>query len=379
MEQQNHKQPHVVATQRTTWWKRVRTPWSWVATLRGPDRRIVGTLLFFLALGLALVLMGALVPPARDNGWVPVIGGTLFGASVAALFSFASARYSVLEGYRKEANLKRKEEIYGPLHAELKRLREQLTGAQRGARPYPQWIDIAGEPYPEIMILRGFAIPTLHLWPDFRSDYRSDSFTPLSQHRLDATLTTASAYNKALHAVRPIARAILQEELRTEVANIVHSAGYQKWYHQYEEQVARHVSWPEIRGQDETHMLYAAIAYGTSASSVSVEEAWASGWLEALPDRQPETLGWVLAMNAQQAAHCVHGTLKLLSAPALAPLPWYTAIFTRVCDRLANEPAMNAVTQAAEQLRMAVSTAEEHLVAGLAYIRERYEGGEPPV
>ena len=50
------------------------------------------------------------------------------GASLAAFFTYLTSRYSVLAGYRKGANLQRKDDLYGPLLTELNYLQHSICG-----------------------------------------------------------------------------------------------------------------------------------------------------------------------------------------------------------------------------------------------------------
>jgi|GEM_PF-3280892 hypothetical protein len=378
----NHKQPtstpHVSASQHKLQQLRSLAVWSWIGKLKGSDNSIVGTLVLFLVIGLGLLLVGAIVPAGKGNGWVPIVGGTLFGASLAALFSFSSARYSVLEGYRKEANLRRKDELYGPLYTELRSLREYLEDAQNGNNPFPQWIDIEGEQYPNRYALHGFTMPHLHLWPQFRSDYRIDNFSPASRQLLDETLKSATAYNRAVYAVRPIVKAALKQEIHAAVSKIESKTEYKHWHRQYQEHIEQHVPFADMLNADDTQAIYAAVAFGTSYGT-AVDEAWSNGWLEALPTQQPETLGWLLAAQPERAASCVYDALKRTATPAVAPIAWYTEIFTQVCKHIADKDEAMDVYHSASSLLEQLAKAEQRITEALQYIRERYEGGEPPL
>src|SRR2546430_210643 len=86
--------------------------------------------LFVLGLILLLIPIGAL------QG----IGGIVFGTGLTVLISIWSTRQQLA----KDANLRRKTEVYGPLHAELQILRERLEETQTGSKPSLLWIDVQG-------------------------------------------------------------------------------------------------------------------------------------------------------------------------------------------------------------------------------------------
>lgn len=334
-----------------------------------------------LAFGIVLLPIGELAP---SWSWVSVPGATLFGAGIATLLSFAAAQYSTLEGYRKEANLTRKETLYGPLYIELKQLRERVEDAQNKNASFPQRIDIQGEPISQPIMLSGASTPTLNLWPQFRSDYRIDSFSPEARRFLNEVLQSASTYNSAIQAIRPVVTSLLKDQIREVVSQVTSNPEYIQWRSDHQEQILQHVPFRDLLDLDDTHKIYAAVAYGTSYPDTPVEDNWSHVWLENLGgylgNAQPETLGWLLANRPDCAASVVYDVLiRSGTHPAVAPLSWYTEIFTQVCNSLAAEAGAMTVYTVAEGLLRHVEKAEQKLADGLDTIRERYEGGAPLV
>ncbi len=87
--------------------------------------------LYLIALAFAFVVMGVIVlllPFLKSAVW-QTIGVALLGTGFTILVTAITARQSSFEQYRKEANLQRKTDVYGPLHAELKVLRETFDNA----------------------------------------------------------------------------------------------------------------------------------------------------------------------------------------------------------------------------------------------------------
>src|SRR5437660_5765788 len=84
---------------------------SWQFLIR--DRLGIFALILFI-----LGLVGLVVPVETLRG----IGGILFGTGLTVVISTWSNR----EQSAKDANLRRKTEIYGPLHAELQNLRDRF-------------------------------------------------------------------------------------------------------------------------------------------------------------------------------------------------------------------------------------------------------------
>src|SRR5260370_12387009 len=105
---------------------------------------------------LALVVIGIiflLIP----GGGLQGVGGIIFGTGLSVFLATLTNRQQLA----KEANLRRKTEIYGPLHAELQNLRERLNETRAGTKPYLHQIAVPG-----VTPLRQFQTsPQLHCVP----------------------------------------------------------------------------------------------------------------------------------------------------------------------------------------------------------------------
>ena len=60
-------------------------------------------------------------------------------------------------------------------------------------------------------------------------------------------------------------------------------------------------------------------------------------------------------------------------------LSWFKDIFDATLAELKNDPAYKQVILAQEELFKRLQDTEKMLEEGLRYIRDRYEGGTPPV
>src|SRR5260370_7718681 len=72
------------------------------------------------------------------GGGLQGVGGIIFGTGLSVFLATLTNRQQLA----KEANLRRKTEIYGPLHAELQNLRERLNETRAGTKPYLHHIDV---------------------------------------------------------------------------------------------------------------------------------------------------------------------------------------------------------------------------------------------
>src|SRR5258708_25152169 len=132
------------------------------------------SILYFIAI--ALMVVGALLflaPGLKGTIW-QTIGGVLVGTGFTMLVTTITSQQSVFEQYKKDANLERKTKVYGPLHAELKELREIFDEAQARRQPYPLWIEILEDDFQPSLYLTGHTPPTFSYWPSFKKNYLVD-------------------------------------------------------------------------------------------------------------------------------------------------------------------------------------------------------------
>src|SRR5437868_11145170 len=95
---------------------------KWWLSLKRRYNSLYLAAFFFIAAGLILFLL----PMLKDAIWLQALAGALLGTGLTIIVTTLTANRSIQEQYKKEANLQRKLNVYGPLHAELKTLRESL-------------------------------------------------------------------------------------------------------------------------------------------------------------------------------------------------------------------------------------------------------------
>lgn len=353
-----------------------------------PDNELVGAMLGLAAIGYILVLLAAVAPPVRGNGWLSAVGITFLSVGTSTFCTLLVARRSAIEGYRRDANLRRKDEVYAPLHTQLKQLLDQSLAADQGASPYPQWVEVPGTQHPlGAAFLPGYRVPALDLWPAYRADHRRDAFTPAAQALLDATLDCASAYDEAILAVRDVAKDLLGQQLKRAISMVKEDPTYQRWYErQVHDYADRGQSFPAQLSSapgasDPRRQLFAAIAFGLQFEMADhpLHKAWAAAFLEALPMHEPGTLGWILTGRPDEAAHTVHDTTLPFNCGATAPREWYEERFAAVAKGVQAHPAYQTWIAKVQKMEEALHPALARVTEGLAYIRDRYEGGAPPV
>lgn len=338
--------------------------WSWLTR----DR--LG--MFALAFVLALVMVGLffLFLPGGLQG----VGGIVFGTGLTVLISMWTNRYQLA----KEANLRRKTEVYGPLHAELQTLRERLEEAQAGSQPYLQWIDVKGKQPPRALQLLNEEPLLLHCWPEFRADYRSLDFSDSTRQLLNKMLQLAIDYNTAVEQAREASKTILAPSIKTAITCVANSVDFHQWQQERKDKnAASFGSQPSV-----PHDWFVRIDLALSTPSPPATElVWATSWLETgAVNHQPATLGWLLSGNLERAVSSIYA---VCTTPAgnypPPPLAWLQAILDKAWPTLENDPTYRTARTLHEDLFKQVRQMETKLVDKLHYIQATYEGGPPPL
>ncbi len=319
--------------------------------------------LFVLGLILLLTPIGAL------QG----VGGIVFGTGLTVLISTWSTRQQLA----KDANLRRKTEVYGPLHAELQTLRERLEEAQAGSKPYLQWIDVKGMEFDRAPRLLNEKPSQLYCWSEFKADFRNLDFSELTRQQLNKIQQLTMDYNIAVEQALVASEAALAPCIKTAITRVTQSKEFQQWNEDHPGVFTLNTS------SSMPNDWFIRIRDGLATPAPSpTEVVWATWWLRAAPMGyyRPTTLGWLLAGNRDQAIHAIY---SVLSSPSGSypppPLEWLHEIVDEAWPTLESHPTYLAVRTFHEGLFRQVSQAETRLVDKLRYIQDIYEGGPPPL
>ncbi|HEV2579289.1 MAG TPA: hypothetical protein VGT44_00435 [Ktedonobacteraceae bacterium] len=353
---------------------------------------------------LALVAVGIaffLAPGGQLQG----VGGIVFGTGLTVFLGRLTNRQQLA----KEANLRRKTEVYEPLYIELQTLRKRLEEARAGTKPYLQQIDVPGQAsLPQLE-----EPPRLHRWSEFKADSRYLEFSEAIRRMLDQTLELAKEYNASVEAALKDFEAILATYIETAINSTVHHPDFQRWRR----------SSPDVRSLSPDNAWFTQIhsvleleqskspyhvvllpefidpefepAYDKYITEVA--RAWATSWLRgwgavehksrapldmAVPfPRQatprPATLGWLLAGDCTQAALEVIRTADFLLSPPLPPIERLRDIMYDTWLALGKLEIYQEVRSRHRELFDQVSTVERKFKDKLEYIQTIYEGGPP--
>lgn len=337
-------------TQKFSWWSSLK---RWLSGLY-----LVTFALVFIVAGVILLLL----PSLKGTVW-QTIGGALLGTGFTILVTAITARQSSLELYRKEANLQRKTDVYGPLHAELKRLRETFDKAHAGTAPYPRWIEISGMERPSsLQFANTTMLPTFSLWPNFMTDYRVDNFSPDAQKLLNEVQSLAVTYGKAVEDARKAMQVMLIPHIATSIIKEEQLSNYQEWLRK------RTTGTPEFNRWFDFINLQTT----TTSTDMPLGEGLARSW--------SRKIGWLLGDNPVQAAQGIYSEDAIhWDAAQHASFSWFQDIFEATASELKSDQTYLCMQDAQQRLFTKLQEAETMLYQGLVYIRNHYEGGYPLV
>jgi hypothetical protein len=331
---------------------------SWQSSLK---RRLTGLNLVafafvFIVAGVILLLLPSLIGTVWQT-----IDGALLGTGFTILITAITARQSSLEQYRKEANLQRKTDVYGPLHAELKMLRETFDKAHAGTAPYPRWIMISGvEPPSSLRYSNTTMLPAFSLWPAFIADYRVDNFSPNAQNLLNEVQSLAEAYGKAVEEARKAMQAMLRPHIATSIAKEEQLSNYQEWLRKRNSNTPEYNRWFEF--------IYLQLT--TTSTDMPLGAGLALSWARKI--------GWLLEDDPVQAAQDIYNEDAIdWDAAQHSSFSWFQDIFEATASELKSDLTYQRVQDAQQKLFTKLQEAESMLYQGLIYIRNHYEGGSP--
>lgn len=274
----------------------------------------------------------------------------------------------VLRQDSKEANLRYKEEVYMPLHTELRNLLVAFEKAHSATGPYPQWITVTGERLP-----RDFHhVPTLshglvfHLWPTAKNEFRIfGALTASARQFLDDLTEHIMTYNLMIEATRKAALPLLTKHIAVGLKQAVQDPAYQEWKAIYKDAFTP----PPYK----SYPWFELIERNTAPEAGLLGEMMALWWL----GRGFQTIGWFLANRPDRAAEQIYEDNERRGA-MLQSEPWFREVCQNACRELPQENTYRQVMNAQERLFRLISQAESMLLNVLIDIQYRYEGGPPP-
>jgi hypothetical protein len=267
----------------------------------------------------------------------------------------------------KEANLRYRDEVYGPLHTELKGICNAMERARAGRGPYPLWIPVRGEQLPRHLRYTPPAAmgPTFQLWPAFKEAYRLyGAFTPPARDRLDEIEGAVTVYNAAVEEARKAAAPLLSTHIARALEVETRLPDYLEWKRTYKD-----TSPPPSY---QSFPWFELIERLTSPGSFTSEEL-AAAWLR----RPLQTFGWLLAGRPDEAGQCVSDDYER-STVMPRSLSVFQDALTQALPELEGATQFQQAKRVQERLYPLVTSMETALLNVLITIQHEYEGGPPP-
>jgi hypothetical protein len=333
-----------------------QVPRQWSSLTR--DRLGIFALALFV-LGLILLLL----PIGAFQG----VGGIVFGTGLTVLVSTWSNRQQLA----KDANLRRKVEVYGPLHIELQTLRERLEKGRAGSQPYLQWVDVKGMQPDYVPPLLNEKSPQLYCWQEFKADFRNLDFSEHARRQLDMIQQLAMDYNFAVEQALVASETAFAPCIQAAITRVTQSKEFQEWNRR------RNLSLSNRLPRDN---WFFDIQDDNERLTHTIGAIWATRWLSTESKRvhRPTTLGWLLTGNRDQSVQAIYSVLSSDYSP-LPPLEWLREIVDKAWLTLESDAAYQPAQTLHERLFKQVSQAETRLVDTLRSIQDVYEGGPPPL
>ncbi len=327
-----------------------------------------------------LILFGAFFltdPEPKILPWLPVLGGIVIGAGFTSFATMVANRQAIQEQYNKDANLERKQTMYGPLYIELKKLRQAFEDIYRGNEPLLQWIDVEGPKRARFSSPPIYLVPTYRCWSSFKEDFRAmTDFTPTAQDWFNEIQHSAISFDEAVEATRVLTCEVLKPHIDSAIEKEIKRPSYQEWLLNRNNDIGNTIQ--------KQHPWFPFIYNFTEVSSTAASlpkplgQTAARSWIEIFPvQTQPATLGWLLAGKPDRAAQYIYDGYLTFPSTTPPPLAWFQDIFQAAWPGLESNPAYQNVKTIQEKLFEQVQTAEKELERGIQRIRDRYEGGEP--
>ena len=268
----------------------------------------------------------------------------------------------------KDANLRYRDEVYGPLHTELRGIRVVLERAFAGRGPYPLWIPVRGEQLPRHLRYTPPAPvgPTFQHWPAFKEAFRLyGAFTTPAYDRLDEIEAAVIVYNHAIEEAREAALPLLTPHVAQAFEVETQLPAYQEWKRTYKDTPTPPLYQP--------FPWFELIERVTSSNSSPQGAETAIYWL-----RPPlQTFGWLLADRPDQAGQCVFDDYERSTVKPRS-VTWFQDAFSQAMPDLKSARQFLQAQQAQEHLYRLVSSMETALLNVLINIQYEYEGGPPP-
>lgn len=297
------------------------------------------------------------------QGTLSQLVNELYTSPAEALNAFALRQDS------KEAVLRYKEEIYQPLHTEIRAILVAFENARGAQGPYPHWIPVTGKPIPRRFrhIAPSSMKLVFHIWPANKNEFRMfGALTSSARQSLDDLADLIIDYNLVVESSREVMIPILTRHIAVGLERAVQDPAYKEWKAAYKDALTP----PSYQPYPWFELLF----WNTVPEAGLRGEAMAKWWL----GYGFQTLGWFFANNPDQAAEQLYDDYERSGAMPQSEI-WFQEVCQAVCSNLTGEVFYQRFIEMQERLFALLSRCEAMLLRVLVAIQYRYEGGPPPL
>jgi hypothetical protein len=318
----------------------------------------------------AIMVIASVFLIAFPNGLLQAAGTAMLAAGLTIITTTLTNKESIRQQFAKDANITRKDTIYGPLFIELKQIYDWLDEAKKKEERYPFYIyGVGGEP-DSTRYLRNTSYPTFLQWPQFKQDYRIDNFTHGARTLLDETQQLIVDYNIAMGKAMNPAVIVLAVHIEKAISAWMGSNSFKDWD---KRSSGGRQQQPDQFHKWNSYLKTLTITSASLSSDMSIEIA--KTWLGFHGG-----LGWLVADNRDKAAIAIKDGYLAQSSDLISPdLSWFQEILTEAWPEIDSLQEIKEARMVAEKLHIKVREVENLLESGIRFIRDQYEGGEPPI
>lgn len=319
-----------------------------------------GSIIILSLIALAFFIIGELRQIILFQGLAGVLGGTVLTLFVTNI----TGREAVSQQNAKEANITRKYTYYIPIFNELKQLHDIMDDAKQKRLPYPQWIN-GVDSEQRASVWGKYPMPTFATWTTFKEQPYRSNFTEKACILFDEVQAVSAKYNQAVsHAKDPVINIV-----NPKLDNVLRDWGKSHEFKQWSEETKGGTSWSTVQYHEWNSYIYKYLQRPNSSPPEALAFVWAFN-----------ILGWVLVNNIDEASDSMHHVYQYDFSTHNPPdTVWFKSILESVWTELQELDCVKTARTAAGELLEKTIQAKEYMQERLNYIRDMYEGGEPPL
>lgn len=318
------------------------------------------SLLILSLIAIAIFIIGQLLHSNLLQGLAGVLGGVALSLAITIITSGEAVR----QQNAKDANLTRKATYYVPMFTDLKAIFDRLEEVKQKRLPYPQFIKGIGDPPPGV-IWGNYSMPTFTNWTIFKEEPYRSNFTEKACKLFDEVQKSGADYTRAVREAKDPVIQILNPKLDTALREWASSDDFKHW----NEETKGGAIWSGAQHHEWNIYVSRYMQRPTSNEPEALPFVWAFN-----------VLGWVLVDDIDKASDLMQKTYQNdFQTRVTLDTSWFKSILDSVWTELQELGCVKEVRKVADELQVRTVEAKDYVQERLDYIRDMYEGGEPPL